>query len=143
MKIRNAFTIGLAVAGAILAFIPLMAPTVFSIARYVQIKDFRFDYLMPAELFPASLIGAGLLIWAAIRANLSKKWIIWSLVIAILLLVGSQTVAVVTGLASGETETSGWQWSLVIAMLVGFILAQAALAIGGVLLLRDLFSPGD
>jgi len=141
MKNRNGFTIGLAVAGTILAFLPLLAPTVFSVLRYAQARVFNLDYLMPAELFPSSLIGAGLLLWAATRAKLSRKWIFWSLIVAILLLVGSQTVAVVTGLASGEIEATGWPWMLVIGMLVGYILAVASICVGAVLLLRDLFTP--
>lgn len=143
MKNRNGFTIGLAAAGTILAFIPLLAPTVFSVMRYAQARMFIFDYLMPAELFPASLVGAGLLIWAATRAKRSRKWIVWSLIVAILLLVGSQTVAVVTGLANGEIEATGWPWMLVIGMLIGYILAVASICVGAVLLLRDLFTPND
>ena len=30
---------------------------------------FRFDYLMPVELFPAALIGGGLLVWVSLRAR--------------------------------------------------------------------------
>ncbi|MHB8192931.1 MAG: hypothetical protein ACYDGL_06615 [Bellilinea sp.] len=141
MNNRNGFTIGLAAAGTILAFIPLLAPAVFSVARYAQARRFNFDFLMPAELFPAALVGAGLLIWVATRAKLSRKWIVWSLVVAILLLVGSQTVAVVSGLATGEIEATGWPWMLVIGMLIGYTLAVASICVGAVLLLRDLFTP--
>ncbi len=38
-------------------------------------RIFRFDYLMPAELFPATLVGGGLLIWAALRAHSRRRLI--------------------------------------------------------------------
>jgi hypothetical protein len=48
-------------------------------------------------------------------------------------------LAVVTGLASGETEPAGWPWALVLASLAGYALALVAMGVGGALLLRDLF----
>jgi hypothetical protein len=42
-------------------------------------------------------------------------------------------------LASGETETGGWQWILVLASLGTYSLALVVIGIGGVLLVRDLF----
>jgi peptidoglycan/LPS O-acetylase OafA/YrhL len=102
---------------------------------------FRFDYLMPAELFPATLVGGGLLIWAALRARSRRRLIGWGLGIAVGLLVGGQVLAVVTGLASGETEPAGWWWALVLASIVIYTLALVVIGVGGVLLLRDLFKP--
>lgn len=139
MENRGGLTKGLAVAGTVIALMPLLAPVGFSLIRLVQTRHFIFDFLMPAELFPAAFIGGGLLIWAAVRARARIKHIIWSMVAAIALLVGSQVMAVVTGLASGETEAAGLPWILVIGLLVGYILALASLCIGGVLMLRDLF----
>jgi hypothetical protein len=100
---------------------------------------FRFDYLMPAELFPVALAGGLLLIWAALRARSRQRLIGWGLVIAAGLLVGGQALAVVTGLASGETEPVGLWWALVLASLVIYTLALVDMGVGGVLLLRDLF----
>jgi hypothetical protein len=57
------------------------------------------------------------------------------------LLVGGQVLAVVTGLASGETELTGWWWALVLASIVVYSLAVVVVGVGGVLLLRDLFEP--
>ena len=48
-------------------------------------------------------------------------------------------LAVVTGLASGETEPAGWWWALVLASIVVYALVLIAIGIGGLLLLRDLF----
>jgi len=52
--------------------------------------------------------------------------------------VASQLLAVVTGLASGETEPVGWQWALVLGMILGYNLALVVTGIGGLRLLRDL-----
>jgi hypothetical protein len=51
------------------------------------------------------------------------------------LLAGGQALAVVTGLASGETEPGGWQWVLVLASLAIYSLALVAVGLGGILLL--------
>jgi hypothetical protein len=80
-----------------------------------------------------------LLLWAALRARARRGLIIGSLSSAVILLVGGQALAVVTGLASGRTEPAGWPLALVLASLILFVLALIALAVGGVLLLRDLF----
>jgi len=95
---------------------------------------------MPAELFPFALVGGGLLVWAALRAHVRLPLIAWGLGLSAAFLIGGQLLAVVTGLASGETEPAGFWWVLVLAMIVANSLALLLLAIGGSLLLRDLYS---
>jgi hypothetical protein len=70
-----------------------------------------------------------------------RRLIAWALGAAVVLLVASQGLAVLTGLADGSTPTGGWQWALVLGMLIGFILAVIVLGIGGIMLLRALFKP--
>jgi hypothetical protein len=125
----------------VLAWFPLLAPVFFSVIRFLQARRFLFDYLMPAELFPFALVGGLLLLWAAFRARSQRKLIGWGLGIAVVMLVGGQTLAVVTGLASSETEPAGLPWALVLSTLIIFILALLAFAVGGILLLRDLYKP--
>jgi len=136
---RGVFTKVLAIAGTILIWIPLLAPVLFSGIVLLRSGRFRFDYLMPAELFPFALVGGGLLIWAALRARARWGLIGWGLGIAVVMLVGGQALAVVTGLASGETEIGGWQWALVLTSLGVFTLALIVAGVGGIGLLRDLF----
>ena len=128
----------LAIVGTVLVWFPIVAPILLSVAFLVRVGRFGLDYLMPAELFPIVLVGAALLIWAAVRARSRRKLIIWGLAIAVALLVGSQALAVVTGLASGATEPAGVWWVLVVAGIIGLDLAVIALGVGGILLLRDL-----
>ena len=98
---------------------------------------------MPAGLFLVALTGGILLVWACIRARQLRRWIGGSLAAAVLLLFVSQLLAVLTGLASGEIEATGWQFALVTGILAWYSLALIVLFIGGVLLLQRLFSPGD
>jgi hypothetical protein len=98
------------------------------------------DYLMPAELFPAFIVGGGLLIWAACRARSRKRPIAWGVGVAVGSLFLSQLLAVVTGLASGATQPTGWAWALVAAGIAVYVGAVIATGVGGVLLVRDLFT---
>jgi len=139
MNRKGVLTKILAIAGTALVWFPILAPVLLSAAVIIQERLFRFDYLMPAELFPVALVGGGLLIWAALRARSRRGLIGWGLGIAVSLLVGGQALAVVTGLASGETEPGGWWWALVLALIVVYSLALVVIGVGGVLLLRDLF----
>jgi hypothetical protein len=138
---RDIFTKILAIVGTVFVWFPILAPILFSVAIFSRAHMFRFDYLMPAELFPAVLIGSGLLLWAAFRARSQKKMICWGLGVAVGLLVAGQVLAVVSGLASGAREPTGFWWGVVLGSIVLYVLAVIVIGVGGVLLLRDLFKP--
>lgn len=139
MEKKDVLTKILAIVGTVLAWFPIVAPILLTVASVLQEHKFRFDYLMPAELFPFALTGSLLLLWAGLRARSHWKLIAWGLGIAVALLIGSQALAVVTGLASGATEPTGVWWIFVLALLAVFTLSLIAIGVGGVLLLRDLF----
>jgi hypothetical protein len=139
MRKQGALIKILATVGTVLVWLPILAPILFSGVTLAQRHVFRFDYLMPAELFPMVLVGGGLLLWAALWARSRRGWIGWGLGIAVGFLVGGQVLAVVTGLASGETEPAGVWFAVVLASLAIYSLAVIAMGVGGVLLLRDLF----
>ena len=141
MAKKGILTKVLAMVGTVLAWFPILAPVLLSVVLLITERLFRFDYLMSAELFPVALVGGGLLIWAALRARSRRRLIALGLGIAAGLLVGGQVLAVVTGLASGETEPVDWRWALVLASLVVYSLALVVVGVGGVLLLRSLFRP--
>jgi hypothetical protein len=136
---RGALTNILAILGMALVWFSILAPIFFSVVALVRRGRFLFDFLMPAEFFYFALIGGGLLAWGALRAQARVKLTGLSLVIACVLLVVSLGLAVVTGLASGETEPAGLWWGLVVAGILGYDLAVVSMGVGGVLLLRDLF----
>jgi hypothetical protein len=135
---KDGFTKILAIVGTILVWMPILAPIIFSLIRFIQARRFSFDYMLPAELFILVMIGGVLLFWAAVRARGQWKLIGWSILAAIALLVGSQGLTVVSGVASGENESS-WLTSVVLAGIAAFDLAAIAIGVGGVLLLLDLF----
>lgn len=59
----------LALVGTGLAWLPIAATGLITIFGTIQSGRLRFDYLMPAELFPAALAGGLLLAWAALRVQ--------------------------------------------------------------------------
>lgn len=143
MEKQNVLTKILAVVGSVLVWFPILAPLVLGAMSFLAERRFRLDYLMPAELFLFALTGSGLLLWGALRAHAHLKRILWGLVISILMLFGGQWLAVITGLASGETEPTGWRWGLVLASLAIYVLGLMIMGSGGVLLMRDLFKTGS
>ncbi len=138
---RGTATRILAIFGTVLVWLPVLAPIVLAFVALFRVGRFLFDYLMPAELFAIVLLGGALLIGSAVRAQSRRALIIWSLVIATVLLFGSQALAVETGLASGAREPTGIWYVLVLSGIIAMNLAVAAMGVGGVLLVRDLFSP--
>lgn len=138
MDKRRALTLFLAAAGTLLAWLPLLAPFVLGAIAFVAHGVFRFDYLMPAELFPVAFIGAALLLWAAIRARARIRQVAWGMGISAASLAGGQGLAVVTGLASGAIDAAGWPLLAVLASLAIYALALLSVASAGILLLRDL-----
>jgi hypothetical protein len=140
MNKKLLFTQFLALTGTLFLWVTVLSPVFFSIVRFIQ-RGFlgQIDYLMPAELFPLAFLGGVLLLVASFLAHSHRKLIGWSLGIAVFMLVAGQILAVVTGLASGAIQPSGWQWLLVIASLAIYVLCLIAMGIGGVLLSRDLF----
>ena len=141
MENKGVLTKILAIAGTVLVWFPILAPILITTILFVQEQIFRFDYLMPAELRLFAFGGGILLLVAAIRAHSHAKLIGWGLGIALLLIVGGQALAVVTGLADGSTKIGGWQWILVLGALILYALAVIEVGIGGILLLRDVFKP--
>jgi MFS family permease len=141
MENKGVLTKILAIAGTVLVWLPILAPILFSTIRFIQRQMFQFDYLMPAELGLFAFGGGILLLVAAIRARSHVKLIGWGLGIALAFVVGGQAIAMVTGLASGATEPTGWQWMLVLGSLAAYSLAIVAIGVGGILLLRDVFKP--
>jgi len=134
MQKKVLFTKILAIIGTVFIWFPILLPIFFAFSRFIAGYRIVFDFLMPAELFPAILIGAGLLIWAALRAKSYRRLVFWSLGIAVFSLVSGQGLAVATGLASGEREATGIWWYLVMASIAIYNVAVIGLGIAGITL---------
>ena len=141
MEKKNVFSKILAITGTVFVWFPVIAPILASAVISSRAGKLHFDYLLPAEFFPVFLVGAGLLIWAAIRAHSRIRYFAWSLGITIGMLFLGQGLAIITGLASGANEAAGWRLYVVIAFLVLFTLGIIATGVGGILLIRDLCKP--
>jgi hypothetical protein len=139
MDQKNTLTKVLAIGGTILVWLPILAPILLSLLPLIAERRFRFDYLMPMELFMFALAGSGLLLWATLRAHARVKFVAGGIGLAIFMFFGAQAFAVFTGLASGETEPVGWMWGIVIASLILYALGIILVGTGGALLLKDLF----
>ena len=140
MKRSGFFSKLLAVSGTVLAWFPILATLLTSAGVTARSGMFRMDYLMPAELFPAAFLGGLLLLWAALRVGVLRAPVAWGLGGMIVLLVGSQAIAVVTGLASGETQPEGFVWIAVLALLAGYVLALILTAVTGARLVSLLYA---
>ncbi len=143
MENKGTLTKILAVAGTILVWLPILAPILFSAIFLIAERVFRFDYLMPAELGLFAFGGGVILLVAAIWARSHVKLIGWGLGIALVMMVGIMVIPVLTGLADGSTPMGGWEWMLMLGILAAYTLAVVAVGVGGVLLSRDLFKPGQ
>lgn len=141
MDRRGVLTRLLAIVGTVLVWIPILFTVLTSIVGTISSRVFRFDYLMPAELFPVAIVGALLLLWAALRARSHQQLIGWGLGGAVVFLGGGQLYAVASGLASGATEPTGWPWALVIASIALYSLALIEMGIAGILLVRTVHLP--
>lgn len=136
---KKTILISLAVLGTVLVWIPLVFPVILTIVLFAFRQVFRFDYLMPVELFMFALSGGILLTSVSLFKKTDRKTIIGSLISAIIFLFLTQWVAVVTGLASGNTKPEGLPWILVTGLLAMYTLSIVVLAVGGVLLIKKLF----
>jgi hypothetical protein len=143
MQRKNVFTKILAIAGTFLVWFPILATIFISISYFPRAHRFLFDYLLPAELLPAFILGGLLLLWAAFRAQARRAILGWSFGAAVVLLFVAGGLAAVTGLASGETPPGGWQSAVVFAFIMLYILAVIITGIGGALLIIDLFKQGQ
>lgn len=141
MKTKKTLAKVLATLGTILVLLPLLAPICFSFMRILRIgfAHFNFDFLMPAELFPVVFLGGALIVIASIIAHSKKALIIWSFALAAVMFIGGSIFALVTGLASGQTEPIGLMLNIVLIAFVLYDLMMIPLGIGGILLVKNLF----
>lgn len=136
---KGKFTKVLAITGTVFEWVPILFTILTLIITTIVSRKFRLDYLMPAELFPAAFIGFVLLLWTAWRVRICRKIISWGVGAALFTLIGSQVLAVATGLASGAVEPTGWAWILVNIMIALYSLALIVTGCAGIFIIQKLF----
>ncbi|NMB54467.1 MAG: hypothetical protein GYA15_07165 [Leptolinea sp.] len=139
MNDKNTLIKILAITGSLMVWFDVLLPFVFCVGTFIGDRVFRFDYVLPAEIFPVPFIGGLLLWWAALRVRSNHRIIGWGLLGGVVALVGGQAIAVISGLASGAIPPEGGPWMIVMASLFLFILAFIVVGVGGIRLLRFLF----
>lgn len=122
---------------AILIWLPLLAPVMFSLIALISRGVFHIDYLMPAELSLLEAIGGIMLLWVAFTENYQKKLVGWSVAIAVVSLVGGQAFAEISGVATGAVKD--WQLQLTMGAIAVYTLSIIALGIGAVRLFKKVF----
>lgn len=138
MKKKTLMTRILAITGTILLWLPIAAMVIFTVARLIRGNRFMMDYLLPAELSPLVLVGAGLLLWAALRTKTLVKPVAWGGAILLASLMLGQGSAIATGLASGEHEFSGWRMILTLGLFTLYDLTVIFLGVTGIRLARSI-----
>lgn len=143
MKTHGIVLKSMAIAGTTLLALPVIAPLVLALVSLFTGGGLRIDWLMPAELFPMVAVGILLLLAAAWASRTRQWWFAGGVIAMLVTLFGGQGIAMVTGLADGSREPTGWPWMLVTGMIGLYALLVAWMAIEGGLLTRDLFRHSD
>lgn len=143
MQKRKWFSRFLGITGTISVLLPIIIAVLLSVIHFISKHEFILDYLIPAELGFVVLFGASLLLWVVFRVRLLVKRVIWTISIALICLFGSQGLAVITGLASGEIEPSGWQFLIVTGLLVVYDICVIVLGFFGILLIIKIYKNQD
>ena len=138
---RSTAARALAIAGTVLAGLPLVAPVVLMIVFLIAGGGFHFDFLLPGELFLVVVAGGAVLFAAALLTRRHRR-LVGALLAAVgLLFFANAGLAAVTGLASGRTAAEGWPLVVVAGSYAIYVAAVVALFAVGVILCRELFRP--
>ena len=124
--------------GVFLVLSPIVLAFVFSIVSLIGDGRLRIDFMIPAEVFPAGLVGGFLLVIASFRVKKQQKLIGLSYGAAIVMLVGGQALAVLTGLASGDTPPTSWIIYPVLGSIFLYSVALIGVGVGGCRLISSM-----
>lgn len=129
---KRVLTTVLGVFGVFLTLAPFLAGIVASLRLGTTAL-----WYVPAAGGPLVLIGGGLLVWASVRANATRKAVAWSYGAAVALWAAAAIVAPLTGLASGRVQEGGWESALVTGLYAAYVLATVVLGVAGIVLVRE------
>lgn len=135
---RRRWALVLAIMGTVLVWLPIVAPLVLGLGMWIGRGRLLVDYLMPGELFALILAGGLLLLTAALVQRHRQLVVALLLGGSVALLVGSQGIAVATGLASGRNEATGWRLVAVMVPYALFVAAAVGLGVLGIRMVGEL-----
>lgn len=128
-----------AIAGSVLLLLPIVFMLGTSVLGSIMRGSFLMDFLLPAELGLVVLFGALLLLAGAILARRQIVVVAVTFGLMIFTLVGSQLLAVVSGLANGDMEPAGPLFLTVIGAMILYDIFTLLLGIIGMRLSISLF----
>ncbi len=126
------FDRALAIVGTLFAWLPIVATVALPLLASNDTGTFRIDWLMPAGMFVFYGVGAAMLVLVAVGTHRHRRLVVGSVAVAVVTLLAAQGLALVGGLASGQSEPTGWSWALALALLAVHTVAVIATGIAGV-----------
>lgn len=124
--------------GSVIVWMPIFLTLFTSLIGSLNLKYFIIDYLMPAELFPAALIGSIIISYVSAVSKLYLKSSVINFIILILSFSGINFAAVITGLASGDYPPEGYRFVIVIFLLIIYILSVISEGVLSILIILKL-----
>lgn len=122
----------LTIIGTILLFVPFVFMVLTSIVGSIIRQKFLMDYLITMELFPVILIGSLMIVVVSFMAKINKKRSIALTSLLCLSLIAPQAIAVVTGIASGDTPPQGAMWLLILFLVLMYNVILTAVCVNAV-----------
>lgn len=122
----------LAVVGTVFAWLPIVATVALPLLAPNDTGAYRIDWLMPAGMFVFYGVGAAMLVLVAVGTHRHRRLVVGSVAAAVVTLLAAQGLALVGGPASGQSEPTGWSWTLALVLLAVHTVAVIATGIGGV-----------
>jgi hypothetical protein len=142
MQDGKGLTNGLAIVGTVLLWLPFALMAVSMPGPIRSGGLFEFLAIGAMELFPAVLLGGGLLMWAAARARSHRRVIGWSLAVPAASLVTGMALSGVMLSVGGPMWSVTWPGAVIEASLapvsIVYWLGLTAAAVAGVSLVRAL-----
>lgn len=139
MRRTGWFVNTLVVVGTLLVIVPV-AGTVLAAIPWMTGASRNIDWLMPAELGLAALIGGAALLAAALVSRDRRALALWGNGLMYGGIVLGTLVTRLTGLATGEREAVGWPVWVTIGCLGVYVVGVIVLIVGGVLLCKDILA---
>lgn len=140
MKTKTILAKVFAIVGSVLIWAPILFMLITAAIGSIYAKQLLFDYLMLAELFLVILAGVVLLFTASLLGHALSKWIGLCGAVIFIVLAGALLLAQITGLASGDVPATGWQFALVVGLIIVYNVLVAAIGVLGLMLIGKLYS---
>lgn len=127
-----------AVLGTVFVFFPIFFSLLTSIIGTIRDKVLRFDFLIPMELFMLVILGGAFITYVAYKQKKGFRSTLANLILVVISLVLSQSLAVVSRLAMDRTGKPAYVWIVIIALIVLYWACSVGLLISGIVLTKEI-----